>query len=86
MSEKECRVALHNAPGCADWHENVWAIDLGAQDGKRIVSLRNMPIGATFDPPIGPAWGDEIVVEERDGRYWFDLQTGVIVKRHEAAT
>ena len=82
-AEKTCRVMLYNAPDCADWLETVWAIDLGERDGKHIVSLRNHPVGASFDPTC-PAWGDEIEVSPRDGwEFAYDLQNGTIVKRYE---
>ncbi len=81
--EKLCRVMLYNAPDANDWRETVWAVDLGDRDGKHVVSLRNHPCGAGFDPRC-PKWGDEIVVDRYDD--WecgYDLQNGVIVKRYE---
>lgn len=83
--EKTCRVMLYNAPDCDDWHETVWAIDLGLRDGRHIVSLRNNPVGVAFDPRC-PGWGDEIEVAPYDG--WecaYDLQNGTIVSRYEKA-
>lgn len=80
-ADKSCRVTLYNAPDCEDWRETLWANDLGIVDGKRMVELRNTPVGASFDGAC-PNWGDTIVVKELNGRLSFDLQNGVIVKRY----
>ncbi len=82
MSEERlCRVLFHNAPGCDDWLENLWAADLGVVEGKRRVALRNAPVGQAVGDPKSPHWGDGA-----PGGYRYDIQNGTIVERHVEAT
>lgn len=58
-----CRVTLHNAKGCDDWSETMWAAYGGPCEGGHRVVARNHSVGSALVPPDSkaPAWGDTFV-------------------------
>lgn len=89
MSKKDdlCRVTLHNAKGCDDWIETMWAAYGGPCEGGHKVVARNHSVGSALEPPDpkAPAWGDTFVAVGVRGSLRYDLQRGTILERHKPA-